>query len=288
MTDPAVAFDDVERLFAFDESSDFVPGVTRLAEGHVRVRLLIAYLGTAFHGLAPQRGRRTVGDALLDALCVVNQLAERPTLVMSGRTDAGVHAWGQVVHVDFARPLRFDLGRIQRSLNKILNPDIVVREVESASVSFDARFSATYRHYRYTILNQTLVDPFVSRTAWHVHAPLDVGALRLAADPFIGHHDFSSFCRAEKTKPNGSLVRLVTEAYWVEMPGNILMFEIRANAFCQQMVRSIVGFLVEVGLGKRSAGDVMSTIRARDRSCAPNIAPAHGLCLWEVGYKPEV
>ena len=278
----------MERLFAFDETEKYVAGETLLPEGHVRLRLTLAYLGTNFHGLAPQRGLRTVGETLLDALCTVNQLDERPTLVMSGRTDAGVHAWGQVVHVDIPRPRRFELGRVHRSLNKLLNPEIVVRDVTLAPHTFDARFSAIYRHYRYTIVNRTLLDPFLTQTAWHVHAPLDIRALRLASDPIIGHQDYTSFCRAEKSKPNGSLVRLVTEAYWVELPDDILRFEIRANAFCQQMVRSIVGFLVEVGLGKRTAGDVRETLVARDRSYAPNIAPSHGLCLWEVGYRPGV
>ena len=128
----------------------------------------------------------------------------------------------------------------------------------------------------------------LAETAWHVHAPLDRAVLRLAADPFIGHLDFASFCRPERAKPTGSLTRLVTDAFWVELPNDVLRFEIRANAFCQQMVRSIVGFLVEIGHGKRSAGDVRSTLAARDRSYAPNIAPAHGLCLWEVGYSANV
>lgn len=278
----------MERLFAFDESDGYVAGETRLPEGHVRLRLTVAYLGTNFYGLAPQGSLRTVGDALLDAICTVNQVDDRPTLVMSGRTDAGVHAWGQVVHVDFPRPRRFEIGRVHRSLNKILNPEIVVREASVAPETFDARFSAIYRHYRYTIVNRELPDPFLTPTAWHVHAPLNMVALRLAADPIIGHQDFTSFCRAVKAKPDGSLVRLVTDAFWVELPDNIFRFEIRANAFCQQMVRSIVGFLVEVGLGKRTAGDVRATLAARDRSFAPNIAPAHGLCLWEVGYRPDV
>ena len=281
----ALASADVERLLAFDEKDEYVAGETRLAEGHVRLRLLIAYLGTNFHGLAPQGKLRTVGDTLLDALCVVNQLLERPEFVMSGRTDAGVHAWGQVVHVDIPKPKRFDIDRVHRSLNKIVNPEIVVRSIELAPVTFDARFSATYRHYRYTILNRYLPDPFLTDTTWHVRSPLDIKTLQLATDAFIGHHDFSSFCRAEKHKPDNSLVRLVTEAYWLQLPDGVLRLEIRANAFCQQMVRSIVGFLVEIGQGKRTAGDVMETLRARDRSFAPNIAPPHGLCLWEVGYR---
>lgn len=276
----------MERLFAFDETGEYVAGETRLLEGQIRLRILLAYLGTNFHGLAPQPGRRTVGEALLDALCVVNQLTERPTLVMSGRTDAGVHAWGQVVHVDIPRPKRFDIGRVHRSLNKLLNPEILIRSVDLAPVTFDARFSAIYRHYRYTILNRALPDPFLTPTTWLVRSPLNIDSLRLATDPFIGHHDFTSFCRMEKLKPESSLVRRVTEAYWLELPDGVLRFEIRANAFCQQMVRSIVGFLVEIGQGKRTAGDVMATLRARDRSYAPNIAPPHGLCLWEVGYKP--
>ncbi len=270
---------------AFNETETFVAGRTNLAVGSIRLRILLSYLGTRFHGISPQRGYPTVGETLLDALCISTQATLRPTLVVSGRTDTGVHAWGQVVHVDIAKPIRrLDTWRLRRSLNTQLPADIVVREIAVVDESFDARFGATYRQYRYTIVNRPVADPFLTETAWHVPRTLNFLAMQLAADPFIGHQDYSSFCRIVGEKPDASLVRRVSHARWIELPDQILRFDIQANAFCQQMVRSIVGFLVEVGLGKRTAGDVLRVLRARDRRYAPNIAPAHGLCLWEVGY----
>ena len=249
----------------------------------VRVRLLVAYDGTDFHGFAENGHIPTVGLALRSAIeRVVGTGVE---LTVAGRTDAGVHAWGQVVSLDL--PAAFDLARLQRSVNGLLRPAVVVRAAERAPDGFDARFSARWRRYRYTILNRPVPDPFLARTAWHVPDPLDLAALRLGADPLVGEHDFSSFCRAPRV-PDGAppvtLVRRVTDVGWDTAFPGVLRFEIRANAFCHQMVRSIVGLLVDVGRGRRRAGDVLAVVRARDRAGVGNIAPPHGLCLWEVGY----
>ena len=150
---------------------------------------------------------------------------------------------------------------------------------------FDARFSAISRRYRYTILNQTSPSPFLAATSWWIDRPLDLAAMRLACDPLIGEHDFTSFCR--RPAPEATLVRRVVDARWEAADsddGCRLRFWIEASAFCHQMVRSIVGTMVDVGLGRRRAGDVAGIIRAVDRSKASNIAPPHGLCLWEVRY----
>src|SRR5262245_12626380 len=165
----------------------------------VRTRLLVAYDGTDYHGFAENGDIPTVGLVLRRAIeQVIGTAAE---LTVAGRTDAGVHAWGQVVSLDL--PPGVDLARLQKSLNGLLRPAVAVRAVEPAPEGFDARFSARWRRYRYTILNRPVPDPFLARTAWHVPEPLDVPALRLAADPLVGEHDFTSFCRAPKA-PDGA------------------------------------------------------------------------------------
>jgi tRNA pseudouridine38-40 synthase len=259
----------------------------------VRLRLTVAYLGTGFHGIAPQPQQRTVGGELVRALMIILRLSSRPPITVAGRTDAGVHAWGQVVHVDISeRDLPPDgLVKVHRSLTKLLGPEIVVRTLDVAPEGFDARFSATARRYRYTLLTTPQPDPFRHQITWHVPQPLDLATLRLASDAFLGEHDFSSFCRPPRGVEEASLVRRVTDTRWVvpdesSSTGDTLRFEIEANAFCQQMVRSIVGFLVECGRGRRSPGEVLSVLAARRRGDAGPVAPPHGLCLWKVRYLP--
>ena len=171
----------------------------------MRVRMLVAYDGSGFHGFAAQPGQRTVAGVLAEA---IEQVARHPVdLTCAGRTDRGVHAWGQVVSLDL--PASVDLESLQRSLVKLCGPAIVVREIGVAAPDFDARFSATGRTYRYTVLNRPVPDPFLATTAWHVPAPLDLELLTLACDPFLGEHDFSAFCRRPKTQPGEEPVSLV-------------------------------------------------------------------------------
>jgi tRNA pseudouridine38-40 synthase len=210
-------------------------------------------------------------------------LGHQVTFTCAGRTDAGVHAHGQVVHFDTTRGGdHLDLAGLQRSLNKMLAPHIVVRSVDEVSDDFDARHSATGRRYRYTVLNRDVGDPFLARSAWHVEAALDLRAMQLACDPLFGEHDFAAFCR--RPPEGGSLVRRVVNAEWSDAGDGLLRFEIAANAFCHQMVRAVVGTLVEVGIGRKRAGDIAAIIRAGDRRHAGQLAPPHGLCLWEVLY----
>ncbi|MGQ0616834.1 MAG: tRNA pseudouridine(38-40) synthase TruA [Acidimicrobiia bacterium] len=256
----------------------------------VRVKAVVAYDGSGYSGFAPQPGRRTVGGRLVDALERV--LGHRVELTCAGRTDAGVHAWGQVVSFDAAAE-RFDADRLRRSLNRLLAPSMVVRAVVPApEPGFDARFSARSRRYRYQVLNTAVPDPFLACTTWWVAQPLDLVALRLACDPLVGEHDFAAFCRRPKVpegRPSPSLTRRVVQARWQEADRshdgpNVLEFWIEANAFCHQMVRSLVGTLVEVGRGRRRAGELAGVLRAGDRAGAGPVAPPHGLCLWEVTY----
>lgn len=249
----------------------------------VRVRMLVAYDGSGFHGFAVQPGLRTVAGVLQQA---IEKVTRHPIeLVCAGRTDRGVHAWGQVVSLDLTREV--DLDRLHRALLKLCGPELVVREVAIAEPDFNARFSATGRTYRYTVLNRTLPDPFLARTSWHVAAPLDLHLLALACDPFLGEHDFSAFCRRPKAGPGeepASLVRRVRRAHWTDLGDGVLRFEIEATAFCHQMVRSIVGTVVAAGRAEVHAGDIRGILRSGKRSAAAPVAPPEGLCLWHVSY----
>lgn len=260
----------------FDEEES--PSTAAPGPPSIRVRMTVAYDGRGFRGFAMQQEVKTVGGELTAAMRKV--LGYPVELTCAGRTDAGVHAWGQVVTFDARDDA--DLDALQRSLNKMLGPAIVVREAVVAAPDFDARRSALGRRYRYTVLNRPVPDPFQAGTAWHVEQPLDVRAMELACDPLIGEHDFSSFCR--RMDENASMVRRVREACWIDLGDGILRFEIEASSFCQQMVRALVGTLVAVGTGTKKAGDMAFVLRSRDRSRAGQLAPPHGLCLWEVSY----
>ncbi len=254
----------------------------------VRLRLVVAYDGTDFHGLAPQKDVDTVGATLIAALSKVVSQDVSGSFVMAGRTDAGVHAWGQVVHIDVVGESVPDLDRLQRSVNKMIGTAVVVRSIEVAPPEFDARHSARWRRYRYSVLTSRTADPFLARSAWHVGVSLDLAAMRLACDPLLGEHDFSSFCRVPKGRENPSMVRLITDAEWFDLSDEhegLLRFEVQATSFCHQMVRALVGLMIDVGRGRRHAGEVLSIIAARDRAMSSPIAPPQGLCLWEVGYR---
>jgi tRNA pseudouridine38-40 synthase len=255
-----------------------------------RFRLTVAYDGTDFHGFAESDDVDTVMIRLRTAVeLVVRQPAN---LVGAGRTDAGVHGWGQVVSGDL--PPDTDLADLQRRLNLLCGPSIAVRDLQwTSDPEFSARFSATWRHYRYHVLNSPVPNPFAARTAWQVIPPLQMWAMQMACDPLIGEHDFSSFCRKPRVSgeaPPFSMVRRMISAEWSEVPGDVpglLRFDIRANAFCHQMVRSIVGTLVEVGRGKLHPGDMRAIMLHRQRRAAGQVAPPHGLVLWEVGYPTD-
>jgi tRNA pseudouridine38-40 synthase len=249
----------------------------------VRVRMTVAYDGSGFHGFAANEGVATVGGTLQDALGKV--LRAPIELTCAGRTDRGVHAWGQVVSFD-APEERFEPAVLQRSLNGLCGPAIVVRDVREASEGFDARRSALARTYRYTIVNRPVPDPFLAHVAWHVDEPLDLDLLRLGCDPLVGEHDFSAFCRRPKHRDGteASLVRRVHRAGWDDLGDGVLRFEITANAFCHQMIRSIVGMLVDIGAARRHAGELLGIIASRDRARASRLAPPQGLCLWAVDF----
>jgi tRNA pseudouridine38-40 synthase len=256
-----------------------------------RMRLTVAYDGAGFHGFAENHDVRTVMGVLRQTIETVLQTPVH--LVGAGRTDAGVHGWGQVVSGDL--PETVDLAVLARRINRMCSPAVVVRDIAwAADPQFSARFSAQWRHYRYLVLNSPFGVPSLAASAWHVSAPLDLPALQLACDPLIGEHDFTSFCRKPRLGPDEAEARMsrrVMIAAWHREPhpqtDSLLRFEIRANAFCHQMVRSIVGMMIDVGLGRVHAGDVRGILLARSRTNAGQVAPAHALTLWEVGYPAE-
>jgi tRNA pseudouridine38-40 synthase len=211
-------------------------------------------------------------------------LGSKVATAVAGRTDAGVHASGQVVSFEAKEGL--DTDRIGRSMNAMLGPEVVVRSVSLAPGGFDARFSAVSRTYRYFADDRAAPNPLNRHTVWHVESSIDTEAMIAAAAAFVGEHDFASFCRSDDGR---STVRWVTSARWwrEEGPGQakgLLVFEITANAFCHQMVRSLVALSVEIGRGRVPVTAIPQIFEARDRNAARGAAPPHGLVLWAVGY----
>lgn len=240
-------------------------------------RIDFGYDGTNFHGFARQSGVRTVQGSMEE--CLARVLKQEITTTGAGRTDTGVHARGQVISFELDRDI--DADRLTRSLNGIFGSELVVFSVAVAPVGFNARFSAIWREYRYQILNRNLADPLLRHVSWHVAEPLDLSALNALATGLRGQHDFASFCRARQ---GGTSVRTVIESEWSK-DQDLVVFRIRANAFCHQMVRSLVGFCVDVGRGRRHVDDLGRVLDARDRAEASLLAPPQGLILWEVGYE---
>jgi tRNA pseudouridine38-40 synthase len=243
------------------------------------VRMTLAYDGTDFRGWAAQRDPevRTVGGVVGDLLAAV--LQEDVSLTAAGRTDAGVHARGQVA--SFATNSDVTPDRMLRAINAALAPEIVAREVVYAPEGFDARFSATAREYRYVIDTAPVPDPFLGRSSWHRPGKLSVPLMRAAARQLVGELDFASFCRS----PGGgrSTVRQL-ERVAVRREGDLVFLDFRANAFCHQMVRSLVGTLVAVGEGRIDPASIPAILAARDRSAAKSLAPSQGLTLSRVIY----
>jgi tRNA pseudouridine38-40 synthase len=243
------------------------------------VRLLIAYEGTDFRGWARQRDRhvRTIEGVLADRLRAV--LREPVKLSVAGRTDAGVHAAGQVASFHTSSGLA--APRIQTALNAALSPEVVMRAAVDAPRSFDARRSASARIYRYVIDEAPVADPFTGRFVWHRPGRLSIGRMRAASRPLIGEHDFTSFCR--HPGPGAPTVRRL-ERVTVRRERDLVWLGFRANAFLHQMVRSLVGTLVAVGEGRIAPESIASILAARSRSGATQLAPPHGLVLERVVY----
>ena len=240
-------------------------------------RLDLAYDGSGFRGWAANAGVRTVQGCLEEALAVA--LRHPVETAVAGRTDAGVHARGQVVSFSVPEPL--DPSRLERSINRLLGPEVVARAVTEVPEGFDARRSAVSRTYRYFLDDGPVPDPARRWNTWHFGSPLGEEAMNAAAAGFLGEHDFASLCRAAG---GASTVRRVLAAAWWREAGGLLVFEVKASAFCHQMVRSMVAICVEAGRGRLDPAAVPGIIAARDRQAGRGTVPPHGLTLWDVGY----
>lgn len=243
-------------------------------------RLIVAYDGAPFHGFARQPGLDTVQGTIEGALEQI--LGEQTLTVGAGRTDAGVHALAQVM--SFKSALVTDPEDLGRRLNSMCRPAVAIVSAEEAPDGFDARFSAESRSYEYGIFTRSVHDPFARFTTWHHPKPLDPELMGKAAQALLGEHAFDSFARVEEGK---SPVRRV-ESIDIEHDGHLITIRITANSFLQQMVRSIVGTLVQVGMGKIHPDDMGRILHARNRSEAGPVAPPHGLFLVSVGYPEEL
>jgi tRNA pseudouridine38-40 synthase len=203
---------------------------------------------------------------------------------VAGRTDAGVHAEGQVA--SFEAPASLDPARVQRALNGTLAPEVVCRQARRMPPGFDARFSATGREYRYRIDTAPMPDPFTARFVWHRSGGLSVGRMRSAAGHLVGEHDFASFCRTPQG--HGATTVRTLERLSVARRGDQLEVRAVADAFLHQMVRSLVGTLVAVGEGRIEPSELPAILRATHRGAAGRVAPPQGLTLIRVRYGRRV
>lgn len=273
----------------------------------LRVRLDVAYDGAGFAGWARQPRQRTVQGVLEHALTTVLRLAEPARLTVAGRTDAGVHARGQVAHLDITRAAWLAVvGRSDREPGEALvqrlsgvlareadgggprgTSDVVVHRASVVSPDFDARFAALWRRYSYRVVDADGIrDPLRrGHELWH-RAPLDAEAMDMAAAALCGEHDFLAYC---KPREGATTIRTLQHFGWRRLPttdGGGLVADVRADAFCHSMVRSLVGACLAVGEGKRDVAWPAQKLAAQRRDSAVQVAPAHGLRLEEVDYPP--
>jgi len=250
------------------------------------IALTVSYDGAGFAGFARQPGQRTVQGQIESALATI--LRREVEIVGAGRTDAGVHALGQVVSFD-AGDDGADHSGLLRSLNALVGEGIVVTGARAAAGDFSARHSAVEREYRYRIVPGPVPPLFLAPLAWWVKGPLDLGAMREAAGMLIGEHDFKSFCVASSAEGKRTHRRLdvIDIAPETLLGEHSICVRVVGNAFLHSMVRTIVGSLVEVGNGRRAASWLGDALAARDRAAAGPSAPAHGLTLWHVTYPDE-
>ncbi len=259
----------------------------------VRLRLDLAYDGTDFHGWAAQPGLRTVQGTLEAALAQVLRVPAAP-VTCAGRTDTGVHARGQVAHLDVPREvLATSAGRSEappveallRRVNGVLPPDIRVHRVTTAPDGFDARFSALWRRYVYRIADAPdLVDPVVRNAVLAWPRRLDLAPMSEAARLLVGEHDFAAFCRRRE---GATTIRTLLELSWDRDPAGLAVATVRADAFCHSMVRALMGCLVAVGEGSRDPAWAGEVLRAGVRDPGVSVMHAHGLTLEEVAYPAD-
>jgi tRNA pseudouridine38-40 synthase len=242
------------------------------------IKLTIEYDGSNYLGWQVQPRGATIQGILEEKLALLT--GQRTQVTASGRTDAGVHALNQVAH--FRTESEMDVRSLQRALNSLLPPDILIKKIEEVEEGFHARKNARSKIYVYQILNRPLRSPFHRTMVWHVPQKLDLREMKKATLCLLGEHDFSAF--RSVGSPTRTVIRRVLRAEWKMGRDGFLRFEIEATGFLKQMVRAIVGTLVEVGKGKISAAQFQEIIESEDRKKAGPTAPARGLLLKEVKY----
>lgn len=245
----------------------------------------LAYLGTDFHGWAIQPDQRTVQGVLETALATVLRSPVRLPVVCAGRTDAGVHATDQHVHVDVPEHVWPGTEALQRRLNGLLPDDVRVLGVDVPVEGFDARFSVLWRQYRYTVDDGPVADPLAMHLRWHRPAPLDLAAMNALAERLLGERDFSALCRH---RPDASTVRTLLALQWTRDECAPATMTVRADAFCHSMVRALVGLMVQVGDGSRTVQWAEEVVRIGRRRPEVVTAPAHALVLDQVHYADDV
>lgn len=279
-----------------------------------RVRLDLAYDGTDFSGWSRQPGRRTVQGVIEEALAVVfSRFEPAPTLTVAGRTDAGVHATGQVAHVDLSREQLRSLDRpprgstpkdagamgaavaeadaaelLARRVNGAIgnDPDVMISRSRLAPAGFDARFSAVRRRYEYVVADATeRRNPLERRYSWRVPAVLDVNAMNAGAQSLLGLHDWASFCRPRE---GATTIRTLQHFDFTRNDRGLIVARVEADAFCHSMVRSLVGAAVAVGQGRLTVARMLELRQEHARTSEFSVAPAKGLTLVEVGYPDDI
>jgi tRNA pseudouridine38-40 synthase len=251
----------------------------------LRLRIGLAYDGSAFHGWATQPGLTTVQQTVEEALWRALALAGPPLLTVAGRTDAGVHARGQVAHVDVpAASWAAAAGSASRRLARLLPPEVRIGSIEAAPAGFDARFSALWRRYSYRVCDDpALADPLRRHeTLWYRHR-IDLSRMNAAARAGLGEHDFAAFCRARE---GATTIRELIRLDWAPAEPGVAVATVIADAFCHNMVRALTGALLSVGDGSKPPEWFSQVLAGRQRDPAVRVAPPHPLCLEEVGYPP--
>ncbi len=248
-----------------------------------RWRLDIAYDGAGFSGWATQPGLRTVQGELERWITQVLRLTEPVQLTVAGRTDAGVHARGQVAHLDL--PSDVDVSRLQHRLARVLDGDLGVTRVAPAPAGFDARFSAIWRRYVYRIWDsRSQPDPLMRGHIVGIRGELDLERTNAAAQLLIGLHDFAPFC---KPRDGATTIRTLTGLHAERLPDGTVEFTVMADAFCHSMVRSLMGAMTSVGVGQHDEAWLLEVQASPKRHNGVLVMPAHGLCLEEVGYPAD-
>lgn len=266
---------------------------------YLRLRLDLAYDGTDFSGWAAQPGRRTVAGVLSDTFAQLFGAGVATGLTVAGRTDAGVHASGQVCHIDLPGPAFEALANRRRTpaeqggpaesllrrLAGLLPPDVRVWSIAEVPTDFDARFSATYRRYEYRVTDAPYgADPLRRREILAWPRPLDLAALRTAAAGLVGEHDFAAYC---KRREHATTRRELSILDWRRDADGLLVATVQADAFCHSMVRGLVGAMLAVGDGRRPPAWPGTLLTRRERSSEVTVAPSHGLSLVAVGYPDD-